>query len=68
MLSILIPCYNFSVFNLVKDLHQQAELQKIHFECIISSESFWFHKKDNKIIGSLQKRASDLILNLNYYK
>ena len=38
MLSILIPCYNFSVFHLIKDLHQQAELQKIHFEIICAED------------------------------
>ena len=38
MLSILIPCYNFNVFNLVTDLHQQAELQKIHFEIICAED------------------------------
>ena len=34
----------------------------------INSELIKFKYKDNKIVGSLQKDASDLILNLNYCK
>ena len=34
----------------------------------INSELIKFKHKNNKITGSLQKHASDLILNLNYYK
>ena len=34
MLSILIPCYNFNVLDLVKDIYNQAKLLKIEFEII----------------------------------
>tara|TARA_B100001250_G_C19778382_1_gene780687 strand:+ start:67 stop:966 length:900 start_codon:yes stop_codon:yes gene_type:complete len=34
MLSILIPCYNFNVINLVRDILQQAKLINIKFEII----------------------------------
>ena len=34
MLSVLIPCYNFNVVNLVKDVLEQLNLLKIRFEII----------------------------------
>jgi len=44
MLSILIPCYNFNIYNLVKDIQKQGKLLKINFEIICiedgSSEVF----------------------------
>ena len=51
MLSILIPCYNFNIHNLVKDLWKQGKLLKINFEIICiedgSSEMFLNHNIKN---------------------
>ena len=34
MISILIPCYNFSVNKLVQNIHTQTEIEKINYEII----------------------------------
>ena len=51
MLSILIPCYNFNIHNLVKDIQKQGKLLKINFEIICiedgSSEFFLNHNIKN---------------------
>jgi len=51
MLSILIPCYNFNIHNLVKDIWKQGKLLKINFEIICiedgSSEMFLNHNIKN---------------------
>ena len=51
MLSILIPCYNFNIQNLVKDISTQGKLLKINFEIICiedgSSERFSNHNIKN---------------------
>tara|TARA_B100001250_G_C19729530_1_gene757770 strand:+ start:332 stop:1204 length:873 start_codon:yes stop_codon:yes gene_type:complete len=51
MLSILIPCYNFDIHDLVKDLWRQGKLKEIDFEIICiedgSSEQFLNHKIKN---------------------
>lgn len=39
MLSILIPCYNYSSFDLVKTLYQQCVVLKIDFEILVSEDA-----------------------------
>lgn len=39
MLSILIPTYNYDAFPLVKELHQQALLEGLVFEIIVSDDA-----------------------------
>jgi glycosyltransferase involved in cell wall biosynthesis len=47
MLSILIPCYNFDVCNLVNELHRQASASTLSFEIICledASDEHYIHK------------------------
>ena len=38
MLSILIPCYNYSVNKLVQNIHIQTEIEKINYEIICAED------------------------------
>ena len=50
MLSILIPTYNYNVFELAKVLNKQAIDSKIEFEIIVLDDgSIKFHDENNKI-------------------
>jgi glycosyltransferase involved in cell wall biosynthesis len=50
MLSILIPTYNYNVFELAKILNKQAIDSKIEFEIIVLDDgSIKFHDENNKI-------------------
>lgn len=50
MLSILIPTYNYNVFELAKTLNKQAIDSKIEFEIIVLDDgSIKFHDENNKI-------------------
>ena len=50
MLSILIPTYNYSVFELANVLNKQAINSKIEFEIIVLDDgSIKFHEENNKI-------------------
>ncbi len=49
MLSILIPTYNYNIFPLVQELHEQCIQQKIVFEIIVLDDcSIKFHTENNK--------------------
>ena len=38
MISILIPCYNYSVNKLVQNIHIQTEIEKINYEIICAED------------------------------
>jgi glycosyltransferase involved in cell wall biosynthesis len=66
MLSILIPCYNYNCFTLVKELHNQADLLKITFEiiCVDDASNSNLNTK-NEAINKLQHASfSELKENL----
>ena len=50
MLSILIPCYNFNVYKLVKDIYKQAKVLNIKYEiiCIEDGSSKTFNNSKLK--------------------
>tara|TARA_B100001057_G_scaffold500472_1_gene615719 strand:+ start:14668 stop:15525 length:858 start_codon:yes stop_codon:yes gene_type:complete len=51
MLSILIPCYNFSINKLVQSIHTQTEIEKINYEIICvedGSNKFFTNNKIKK--------------------
>lgn len=54
MLSVLIPIYNFNIYDLVSQLHKQCEREKIKFEILVfddgSNQKF---KKLNREIANL---------------
>ena len=47
MLSILIPTYNYSIVELVRNVHKQAIIAKIQFELIVLDDC----SKDQEIIN-----------------
>ena len=55
MLSVLIPCYNFNVINLVKDICEQANSINIKYEiiCIEDGSSKKFSNQDLKKIKNV---------------
>ncbi len=53
MLSILIPTYNYSIFNLVTELHQQAMEAEIEFEIIVIDDGSSTCKELNRPIEGL---------------
>ena len=48
MLSILIPTYNYSIVELVSNVHKQAIIAKIQFELIVLDDC----SKDQEIINN----------------
>ena len=63
MLSILIPTYNYNVFELAKVLNKQAIDSKIEFEIIILDDgSIKFHDENNKI-NELQFCSYEILKN-----
>lgn len=54
MLSILIPTYNYNVFPLVEELHNQASLLKIEFEIIVLDDGSTHCITENTAIDSLE--------------
>jgi glycosyltransferase involved in cell wall biosynthesis len=47
MISILIPTYNYNVFPLVKNLHEQCESENIVYEILVFDDA----SQDKKIVG-----------------
>jgi glycosyltransferase involved in cell wall biosynthesis len=54
MLSVLIPCYNYSCYKLVKALHEQSIDLNIQFEILVSEDGGNTHIEANKKINALQ--------------
>lgn len=54
MLSILIPTYNFNVFNLIEQLHSQMDGLTIASEIIVLDDYSITFKEENKAINTLQ--------------
>ena len=50
MISVLIPVYNYQVFNLVESIHTQLLLLKIEFEIICVDDASIEYVDENKII------------------
>lgn len=50
MISVLIPVYNYQVFNLVKSIHTQLLLLNIEFEIICLDDASTKYVNENKII------------------
>ncbi|MDR2805649.1 MAG: glycosyltransferase, partial [Dysgonamonadaceae bacterium] len=53
MLSILIPIYNFSCFDLARELSAQASAANVPFEIICIDDASCFYKKENRAIRDL---------------
>ncbi|MFT4943533.1 MAG: glycosyltransferase involved in cell wall biosynthesis [Flavobacteriales bacterium] len=53
MLSILIPTYQYNVFELVSNLHQQAQNNGIEFEICVYDDCSPIPVKENNIINTL---------------
>ena len=54
MLSILIPTYNFDVYPLASELHQQAMNTKATFELLVYDDASTINYETNKNINSLE--------------
>ena len=65
MLSILIPCYNFNVTDLVKDILKQAKLINIEFE-IICAEDGIRDQPRSRGLGDVYKRQLLMFWGLDY--
>lgn len=64
MLSILIPTYNYNIFSLVQEVHEQCINAKIKFEIIVLDDfSQNFHEENNQI--KTLSNCSYTILNQN---
>jgi glycosyltransferase involved in cell wall biosynthesis len=54
MLSILIPTYNYNVFPLVLELHEQCDQCGIEYEIIVLDDAGKFFLDENKAINKLE--------------
>ena len=55
MLSVLIPTYNFNVYNLVAQLHSQMDGLSVASEIIVLDDCSQTFKAENEAINSLQR-------------
>jgi len=53
MLSVLIPCYNYSCYTLVKSIHNQCTALDIAFEILVSEDGGNQYIEENSRINSL---------------
>jgi len=54
VISILIPIYNFPVFNLVKQLAEQAKCLGVDYEIVCIDDASTHHLTDNEFINSIE--------------
>ncbi|WP_299216471.1 glycosyltransferase family 2 protein [uncultured Dokdonia sp.] len=52
MLSILIPTYNYTIYNLIQEISRQAEAMAIPYEIIVSDDHSSQYQEENKKITS----------------
>ncbi|MFC4632479.1 glycosyltransferase family 2 protein [Dokdonia ponticola] len=52
MLSILIPTYNYPIYDLIQEMSRQAEAMAIPYEIIVSEDHSSLHQEENKNITS----------------
>ena len=60
MLSVLIPVYNYPIFNLVQELYKQLLLENISFEILALDDGSNLYENENKTITKF--------LNCSYFK
>ena len=53
MLSILIPTYNYKVYDLVKELHSQIEFLSVPVEIIVIDDHSKHFRTENEAISEL---------------
>ena len=52
MLSILVPTYNYPIYDLIQEMSRQAEAMAIPYEIIVSEDHSSLHQEENKNITS----------------